>query len=206
MAEAANSQPFCHLHRPGIGVGGACIPVYPLFLMDVAEDLGVNMDLTRAARRINSLMPRYTAELTMQMASRLELEKPRVAVLGLAFRGGVDDTRLSPTYDLINALVKAEIESIVVTDPYVLKDPLLEELGFRLTMDLDEALSDADIAIIATDHPEYRGITLQYLRDKMHKERIGVIDGRHVVKDWRHPPRGVAYLGIGRPFKANIQN
>jgi len=169
MAEVANSQPFCRLHKPGIGVGGACIPVYPLFLMSVAKNLGVNIDLISIARRINSFMPSYTAQLTLQMASRFGLNNPKVTVLGLAFRGGIDDTRLSPAYDLINALIKAEIEKIAVTDPYVLNDPLLEELGFKLTKELDEALNGADIAIIAADHPEYEEITLKYLKDKMHK-------------------------------------
>jgi nucleotide sugar dehydrogenase len=206
MVEVANSQPFCHLHKPGVGVGGACIPVYPLFLMGTAKNLGVNMDLTSVARRINSFMPIYTAQLALQIASKLGLKNAKVAILGLAFRGGIDDTRLSPTYDLINALVKGEIEEITVNDPYVHHDPLLEELGFRLMKELDEALKGANIVIVATDHPEYEGITLQGLKDMMHKERIGVVDGRHIIRDWRTPPEGVIYVGIGRSFRANISN
>ncbi len=199
MAQVANSQPFCQLHQPGVGVGGACIPVYPLFLKAVAKDLGVQLDLTCLSRRINSFMPSYTAQLTQQLASRLGLKKPKVAILGLAYRGGTDDTRLSPTYDLINALIKCRIEEIMVNDPYVSKDPLLERMKLELTKELAEALKNADIAILAADHPEYMELTLQYLKDKMRKERIGVVDGRQIIKKWKHPPKGVAYEGIGRP-------
>jgi len=204
IAEIANSQPFCHLHKPGVGVGGACVPVYPLFLMDFAKNVGVSMDLTSLSRRINSLMPNYTAQLALQMSSKLGLNNPRVAILGLAFRGGIDDTRLSPTYHLINALVKSGIKEITVNDPYVSRDTFLEELGFRLTKELNEAMKDADIAIIATDHPEYVGLSLQDLKDKMGKERVGVIDGRLIIKDWKNPSKGLAYVGIGRPFQVNL--
>ena len=206
MAEVSNSQPFCHLHKPGIGVGGACIPVYPIFLMSVAKNQGVNMDLTSVARRINSYMPIYTAQLALQISSKLGLKSVKVTILGLAFRGGIDDTRFSPTYDLINALIKGGIEEITVNDPYVHNDPLLEDLGFRLTNKIDEALKDADIVIVATDHPEYKEITLQKLKDMTCKERIGVVDSRHIIEDWRAPPNGVIYVGIGRPFRANVSD
>ena len=204
MAQVANSQPFCHLHQPGVGVGGACIPVYPLFLMTAAKDLGVTMDLTCVSRRINSLMPSYTAQLTLQLASKLGFKRAKVAILGLAFRGGIDDTRLSPTYDLINALIKCGIEEITVNDPHVSRDTFLERLKFKLTKKVDDALKDMDIAVLATDHPEYEGLTLQDLKDKMCKERIGVVDGRQMIKNWKIPPKGVTYEGIGRPSKANI--
>lgn len=204
MAEAANSQSFCHLHQPGVGVGGACIPIYPVFLMTAAKDLGVKMDLTRVSRRINSFMPDYTAQLAQRLASMLGLEKAKVTILGLAFRGGIDDTRLSPTYDLINALIKSGIEEITVNDPHVTKDLFLEKLKLKLTKQMDDALKDMDIAILATDHPEYKKLTLKELKDKMCKEKIGVVDGRQIIKEWKNPPEGVAYVGIGRPPKANI--
>jgi nucleotide sugar dehydrogenase len=205
MAEVANSQPFCNLHKPGVGVGGACIPVYPRFLMNSANGLGVSMDLTSLARRKNSLMPNYIAQLALQVAAELNLRNPRTAVLGLAFRGGIDDTRLSPTYDLVNVLLKSGIEEITVNDPYVSKDQFLEDLGLILTRELDEALRDADIVIISTDHPEYRGLKLEELKKIMNKDKIGVIDGRHLVKEWRNPPKGVVYIGIGRPLRSSLQ-
>ncbi|MCJ7634961.1 nucleotide sugar dehydrogenase [Candidatus Bathyarchaeota archaeon] len=204
MADVANSQPFCHLHKPGIGVGGACIPVYPLFLMSAANSIGVSMDLTSVARKTNSQMPSYMAQLVRQEASELNLMNPKIAILGLSFRGGIDDTRLSPTYDLINSLLKSGIEEITVNDPYVSTDAFLKNLELKLTKELNEALHGADIAIIATDHPDYEGLNLVDLKSKMHKKRIGVVDGRHLIRVWNNLPRGVIYAGVGRPFKSNL--
>jgi len=204
VAEAANSQPFCNLHKPGIGVGGACIPFYSLFIANLGRNLGINVDLVRTARRINSLMPNHTAQLSLQLARRLNLEDVRIAVLGLAFRGGIDDTRLSPTYDLIDILVKSGIDEIVVNDPYVHEDPLLEKMGLKLTNELDGCLDGANIAIVATDHPEYKKLGIRDIQSRMAKGRIGIVDGRNVIKDWQNPPMGVAYVGIGRPSKINI--
>ena len=162
------------------------------------------MDLTRVSRRINFLMPNYTAQLALQLASKLGLKNAKVAILGLAFRGGIDDTRLSPTYNLINALVKSGVEEITVNDPYVSRDVFLEKSKLKLTKDVDEALKGMDIAIFATDHPEYEGLSLQDLKDKMCKERVGVVDGRQIIRNWKNPPRGVAYEGVGRPPQANL--
>ena len=204
MAAVSNSQPYCHLHRPGTGVGGACIPVYPRFLASTASDLLVDLDLTNTARRINSFMPEYVARLAVQLSYRLDLENPKIAILGLAFRGGIDDTRLSPTYDLVNALIKSGLDNLVINDPYVLNDGFLEDLGFPLTPDLGKSLSGADLAIVATDHPEYRHLDLLGLKRMMHREKIGVVDGRHLVGDWKDPPQGTIYAAIGRPTRSNL--
>ncbi|MCJ7609180.1 nucleotide sugar dehydrogenase [Candidatus Bathyarchaeota archaeon] len=204
MAAVVNSQPYCHLHRPGTGVGGACIPVYPRFLMSTASDLLVDLDLTNTARRINSFMPEYVARLAAQLSYRLDLENPKVVILGLAFRGGIDDTRLSPTYDLVNALIKSGLDNLVISDPYVANDSFLEDLGFLLTPDLGRSLSGADLAIVATDHPEYRCLDLRGFKSMMHREKIGVVDGRHLVEDWKDPPRGTIYAAIGRPTRSNL--
>jgi UDP-N-acetyl-D-mannosaminuronate dehydrogenase len=101
-------------------------------------------------------------------------------------------------------LLKSGIEEITVTDPYVSTDVFLKNLELKLTKELDEALLGADIAIIATDHPEYEKLTLVNLKSKMHKKRIGVVDGRHLIKEWSNPPRGVIYGSVGIPFKSNL--
>ncbi|MDQ6724002.1 MAG: nucleotide sugar dehydrogenase, partial [Thermoproteota archaeon] len=56
---AANSQPFCHIHKPGIGVGGACIPIYPHFILDVANKNKIDCKITKTSRTINDNMPFY---------------------------------------------------------------------------------------------------------------------------------------------------
>src|SRR5207302_5776613 len=83
VIRAANSQPLSHLHRPGIGVGGHCIPVYPYFLIRRARDAR----LSALAREVNDGMPEYAARRAEAMLGGLDGR--RVLVLGLAFRGGV---------------------------------------------------------------------------------------------------------------------
>lgn len=204
VREAANSQPYCHLHMPGVGVGGYCIPVYPRFIAYAAAKLGVELPLVELARRVNLSMPGYTADLVDAVAGKLGVAEPKVAILGLAFRGGVDDTRLSPTYDLLDTLLKKGYEDIVVHDPYVERDAQLETLGIRLERDLEAALRGRDIVVVATDHPEYAELDLDRLKDAAGRERVGVVDGRLVIRDWRTPPPGVVYAAIGRPLVANL--
>jgi len=204
VREAANTQPYCHLHMPGVGVGGYCIPIYPHFLLYAAAKLGLELPLVELARCINLSMPGYTADLVDAVARRLQVSEPGIAILGLAFRGGVDDTRLSPTYDLLDALLKKGYEDVLVHDPYVERDAQLEALGVRLERDLGEALKGRDVVVVATDHPEYAELTLGFLKSASGRERVGVVDGRLVIKDWRAPPPGVVYAAVGRPVVANL--
>jgi len=205
VSETANSQPFCHLHNPGVGVGGACIPVYPLFLASLAKTLGLDLKLVTTARQINTFMPNHIGRLVLQLASKINPRNSRIAILGLAFRGGIDDARFSPTYDLIDALIKNGVDEITVNDPYIPNDPLLAKLGYKLTSELNEALRDKDIVVFAADHPQYKSLTLRDLKERMQRERIGVVDGRHVISEWKNPPRGVVYVGVGRPFRDSTQ-
>ena len=200
VRNAANSQPFSHLHMPGVGVGGYCIPVYPYFLVYVAERAGVDTPLVKLAREVNASMPSYVASLVEVVRSELGLGDPRIAVLGLAFRGGIDDTRLSPTYDLLNHLLKKGFNDLVVHDPYVASDPLLSELEVELYKELLPAIEGRNLVVIATDHPEYRSLSLEFLKEASRSSRLGVVDGRLVVGEWRSPPQGVVYIAVGRPL------
>lgn len=200
VREAANSQPYCHLHMPGVGVGGYCIPVYPRFLLHSGRKLNVSLPLVELAREANLAMPGYTASLVDLVISELGLREPKVAILGLAFRGGVDDTRLSPTYDLIDNLLKKGYFVERVHDPYVERDETLASLGIPLTKEIEAAVKGADVLVFATDHPEYSNLTLALLKELSGAKRLGVVDGRLVLRGWREPPPGVAYVGIGRPL------
>ncbi|HEY7110176.1 MAG TPA: nucleotide sugar dehydrogenase [Nitrososphaeraceae archaeon] len=171
---AANSQPYCHIHRPGIGVGGACIPVYPKFILGLAERLDVRCDLTKIGRLINDSMPSYCVKQALQLVGGANFSELRVAVLGLAFRGGVSDTRLSPTYAVIKELKKNGVSKIKVHDPFVLEDPNLDK-GVTLTNNLVECLSDCDLVIITADHQDYHNL------GKSDLESVSIYDGRGIL-------------------------
>jgi len=199
VRRAANSQPFCHLHRPGTGVGGACIPVYPHFLLKSARDVGVPLGLVELARRVNSEMPGHVAGLALEGARRsgLDPRRVRVCVLGLAFRGGVADTRLSPTYDLVDQLLDLGFGEVRVHDPRVTSREGLPE-GVELFLDLEAALRGCEVAVLSTDHPDYVGMSPRALRELSGGSLRVVVDGRDCL-DAREVPGGMVYLAVGRP-------
>ncbi|MBF6592404.1 MAG: nucleotide sugar dehydrogenase, partial [Ktedonobacterales bacterium] len=97
---AANTQPYSHIHQPGVGVGGHCIPVYPYFLMHGASD---GLTLPRRSRLINDEMAEYAVR-------RIEAEigpvaGRAVAILGVAYRGDVKETAFTSAKLLREALV-----------------------------------------------------------------------------------------------------
>jgi UDP-N-acetyl-D-mannosaminuronic acid dehydrogenase len=178
VIDAANSQPYSHVHRPGIAVGGHCIPVYPRFLL--AGDAGAR--LPRAAREVNEGMPAYAADLLGAVAGR------RVLILGVAYRGGVKETAFSGAFALRDALVARDAE-VVAADP-LYTDAELAALGFT---PWDGAAIDA--AVVQADHPAYAALSAADLPGA-----AVVVDGRGIVDAARLAP--VAVRRIGRPDDA----
>ena len=187
--EAANSQPFCHIHKPGPGVGGACIPVYPQFIIHAANMSGVEFKLVSFGRNVNNSMPAYCVEQALKLIDRSDLSKCTVALLGLGFRGGVADTRLSPTYKVIEELKKLKVKEIRVHDPLVIEDPNLPH-DIMLTSDLSRATNNADLVMLISDHPEYRNITNEDL------DNAPVYDGRGILDRSRFAASRFASIGI----------
>ncbi len=143
VIEAANSQPYSHIHRPGIAVGGHCIPVYPrLYLWNDPE-----ATVVRAAREANASMPAYCVSLAKQAYG--DLAGARVVVLGVAYRGGVKESAFSGVFPVVAAL-EAEGAIVTVHDPLFTREEL-ENLGFGAY----QYGTPADIAFVATDHQEY---------------------------------------------------
>ena len=187
---AANSQPFCHIHKPGIGVGGACIPVYPQFILKTAKSLHVDCKLTRSGRLLNNSMPKYCVRQALKLLKSKSSKNLTITLLGLAFRGGVSDTRLSPTYDVVKELQKLKVKEIRIHDPLVKKDDLFSKYSnMFLINDLDLAIKGADLIIIIADHDEYK---------KLNNTNIGksvLYDGRGIIM--ADNLQGVNYSMIG---------
>ena len=94
---AANSQPYSHIHQPGIGVGGHCIPVYPHFLLDRAPELS----LVARAREVNDGQVDVAIEAIRDPSSG-SLDGVGVLVLGLTYRHGVKELAYSRALPLID--------------------------------------------------------------------------------------------------------
>lgn len=143
VIEACNSQPFSHIHRPGIAVGGHCIPVYPRLYLSTDH----NADIVRTARNFNSTMPSYVVERVEQVIG--DLSGQRVVVLGAAYRGGVKETAVSGVFPTVEELTKRGA-IVTVHDP-LFTDQELADYGFAA-----HQIGDAvDVAILQADHSEY---------------------------------------------------
>jgi UDP-N-acetyl-D-mannosaminuronic acid dehydrogenase len=175
VIDAANSQPYSHVHRPGIAVGGHCIPVYPRFLL--AGDADARLPL--AAREINERMPAYAADLLGDVAGR------RVLILGIAYRGGVKETAFSGAFALRQALSERGAE-VLAADPLFTDDELRAH-GFT---PWDGSAVDA--AVVQADHEAYATLGVDDLPGVQ-----AIVDGRGILDASRFP--GVPVRRIGRP-------
>lgn len=197
---AANSQPFSHLHKPGTGVGGLCIPIYPKFLRWTALKQGLDLPLVSLARGLNEEMPSKIADLVEEGIEKLRISDPKLVILGLAFRGDVPDSRLSPTYDLVKELLSRGISNITVHDPLIKEDEMLKDLGIPLIDDLENALRGAEVLVVSTDHSAYK-MKASELFSIGNDLRL-IVDGRHVI-EVDSLPLGALYVGVGKPWIPN---
>ncbi|MFB8141311.1 nucleotide sugar dehydrogenase [Streptomyces parvus] len=177
VIEACNSQPYSHIHRPGIAVGGHCIPVYPrMYLWNDPE-----ATVVRAAREANAAMPAYAVDLLA--AAYGDLNGVGVLVLGAAYRGGVKETAFSGVFGVVEAL-RARGAVPFVSDPLYGSDEL------RAQGLVPHEGQTVTAAIVQADHPEYRELSADALPDV----RV-LVDGRRTTDPARWP--GVRRVVIG---------
>jgi nucleotide sugar dehydrogenase len=180
---AANSQPYSHIHQPGVGVGGHCIPVYPHLLFH--DEPGLR--LPPLSRAVNDGMAGYAVE---QLAAVIgPLDGVPVLVLGVGYRGDVREDFFSSAYFLRDALVAA---GAVVHghDPYF-DDDHLRAHGF-VPYDLS-APASVRAAILQAAHAAYLDL------DPASIPGLEVLlDGRNALDRGRIEAAGVRYLGVGR--------
>ncbi len=152
----ANLHQRVQIHKPGPGVGGHCIPVDPWFLIHGNED---KSGLLSLSRRINDQRPIEIAN----KIRKLDISKDaNIAVLGLAYRGGVDDCRDAPSLQLISELLKHDY-NLSVHDPVVKNVKDRPEVEALLLDKLPSVLKDADVVVIMTDHDDYKHLSFDSL-------------------------------------------
>jgi UDP-N-acetyl-D-mannosaminuronic acid dehydrogenase len=183
VIEAANTQPFSHLHRPGVAVGGHCIPVYPRFYLAGDPDAR----LPRAAREVNELMPAYAVELLEREMGGGALSGERVLVLGVAYRGGVKETAFSGAFALRDELARRGALPLA-SDP-LYDDNELKALGFEPWDGKDVAA-----AIVQADHSDYARLGPTDVPGAR-----AILDGRGVLDPSTFEAAGVRVRRIGRP-------
>lgn len=146
VIEACNSQPYSHIHQPGIAVGGHCIPIYPqMYLWNDPE-----ASIVRAAREANWSMPSHAVDLLEHAHGALEGQ--RVVVLGASYRGGVKETAFSGVFPVVAELQRRGAK-VLVHDP-MYSDEELKVLGF-VPFHFGE---QCDAAVLQAVHVEYERI------------------------------------------------
>jgi len=164
VIEAANSQPYSHIHQPGIAVGGHCIPVYPRLYLSNDPDATI----VRAARAANAAMPKHAVDLLEEAYG--DLTAARVAVLGAAYRAGVKETAFSGVFATVDELERRGA-TVTVDDPLYSADELT-----ALGLTPHARGETVEAAIIHTDHREYAELRLEDFPGLR-----TLVDGRRIV-------------------------
>ena len=183
--DVANGQPYCDIHTPGPGVGGHCIPYYPYFLISECQ---TETPLLRTARTVNDDMATYVVErLDAELAATgVDLEDARVALLGVTYRPGIDETRASPARRIDSALSQRGTTTFAI-------DPVCSDMSpFSATQaslaDLPEL--DLDAVVLVTAHDAFDGIDWERLSD------ITIFDTRRTL-EFTESSHRVRELGRG---------
>lgn len=207
VRDLVNARPDRHMHLPGAGVGGHCLPKDPWLLNQGVTAYGykpVKSDLLEVARRINDSMPLHMAELVKDALARAgtPLVGSRVAVLGIAYLENSDDTRNTPAVPLIKALRDLGVQ-VTGHDPFVRRaDFKALDFGRHLnadiafTQDLSQALRGSDCAVIVTKHRDYLDAGLFRAAQGMRMPVL--VDGRGCIDETACADAGIAYRGVGK--------
>lgn len=192
VIKMANMHPRVNVHLPGPGVGGHCIPVDPWFLIESYPEV---TKLLKLSRDINNGQ-------ALHILSQLERaglpSSSKVAILGAAYRGDIDDARDSPTELLIDALADKGYHW-VTHDPYVTKLHMHSKNPANLTSDLGLALRDADAAVIITDHSVYKKVDVNVFKNMRGKI---IFDSRALLNSAIFTEKGYSVMRIGAPMVA----
>ncbi|MFW5420307.1 nucleotide sugar dehydrogenase [Nocardiopsis sp. CNT-189] len=153
----AATKPFgFQAFYPGPGVGGHCIPIDPNYLSYKVKTLGYPFRFVELAQEINARMPSYVAQRAQELLndSGLALSRSRVLLLGVTYKAGIADQRESPARPVARKLAAKGAE-LSYHDPYV-AEWSVNGTQVPRALDLEQALAEADLTILLTDHPDYR--------------------------------------------------
>ncbi|WP_440992281.1 nucleotide sugar dehydrogenase [Haloarchaeobius baliensis] len=189
--DAANSQPYCDIHVPGVGVGGHCIPVYPHFVMNQASET----PLVETARTVNLGMPTHTVDVLQALLAEegREIETARVLVLGLTYRAGVNELRYAPALEVIWELNERGA-NVHAHDPLLSADEI-QECAATPVAD-PEGDYQFDGVVLATGHDEYCDLNLGALHEQMRTPTL--VDGRRFFETEDLSSFTAAVIGNGR--------
>ncbi|MGE6377835.1 nucleotide sugar dehydrogenase [Peribacillus muralis] len=180
----ANKHPRVNLHQPGPGVGGHCLAVDPYFVVAKAPETA---RIIKLARDTNVSMPYHIVNCVRMMLEGIE--RPKVAVFGLSYKGNVDDIRESPAIDVVNILMGMEQMEVALHDPHV-------QSGMMPIVSVEDAVNGADLILVLTDHDEFKVMDYDILSNLMANKMI--LDTRNCIDVTK---TGVSVANLGNIYQ-----
>ena len=179
VIDAAATKPFGFTkYLPGPGLGGHCIPIDPFYLTWKAKEFGVHTQMIDVADQVNRAMPEHVIGKLMHGLNtrRKAVAGSKVLVLGLAYKPNVDDSRESPSAEILDLLIGLDAE-VAYSDPHLPSFPVMRnyDINMESVSITAENLAEFDAVIIATNHDAF-----DYDLIKQHAELI--IDARGVYR------------------------
>jgi len=168
VIDATKTKPFgFHAFYPGPGLGGHCIPIDPFYLTWKAREYDFHTRFIELAGEINTNMPYYVVQKTMDALNNQgkQMKGAKILILGVTYKKDIDGIRESPSLKLIE-LFKNKGVAVDYNDPYISEIPVMRhyKLEGMKSVPLDEhTVSSYDAIIISTNHSSYN---YQWLRSR----------------------------------------
>ncbi len=197
IIELINARHDRHMHIPGAGVGGHCLPKDPWLLRYGLYEYGswkIEPEFIGVARRVNNHMPVHMADLVENalQAKGISIQESTVTILGIAYLEDSDDTRNTPAAVLAAAL-QSRGATVRLHDPYVKNWDFGTQ---KVETDIMVAAKDSDCLVLVTKHSEYFSLNLDDIQKIMRTPTI--VDGRNVFDMKALEDKGFEYRCVGK--------
>lgn len=182
-----------HFLQAGAGYGGSCFPKDIAALLKTAKKLDLTLSILEKVSAVNDSQPQYIMDQLQQLIGD-DFRHKTIAILGLSFKPGTDDTRQAPSLRIIHGLLKDKA-CVKVHDPITKLHLAPLPKGLMQCDSAEQAVQHADAAILCTDWPLYKDMNWGQIKLRM--KRPLIFDGRNMLDAEKMKALGFHYRGVG---------